>query len=505
MNKSISFLFSLIILFHFTRCGAQIFPKEGSALYYRLIGFSFPEQKWASNYKIEIALGNYDNEPAFEKNIVSSVYGPGGKIIAEVPFFGSTYTWRIVFITSGPAKKKSILYHFSTRTSADVDTSLTRLRVIKGAEKYKDAYVFVDATKTLYNMKGEPVWFLPGSDLQNQAASPRDLKLSPQGTITFITGGRPYEIDYNGNILWHYSGNSAEELKDNLQINHEFERLKNGHYMVLANENERILLPEYKDSVALNAGDSTRYYAHKNFSKLVEYDEHYRVVWSWNSYDYVKNSDLAAYNPADSLFDPDDLHQNSFYFDDVHNAVYLGFRNINRVVKVRYPEGTVLNTFGKLYKHGINNLSNGLFCGQHSCGVSGKGYLYLYNNNTCGERGIPTIVMMQEPKAGSSELKKVWEYQCPVSDALKPGKEHINFKVGGNVLELPDQSRFVSVGYPDCRIFIVNHDKKVLWNAIPEKYNTTNKQWKQPAELYRASIIADKKQLEALIWISEKE
>jgi len=495
----------LTILFHPGRCGAQVFPKEGSALYYRLVGFSFPQQKWASKYKIEIATGNYDNEQVFEKNIVTTVYCPGGKIITEVPFFGSRYTWRIVFITSDSGRTKSILYHFSTRTSPDVDTSLTRLRVIKVAEKYKDAYVFVDATRVLYDMKGEPVWFLPGSDVENRAAYPRDLKLSPAGTITFITGGRPYEIDYNGKILWHYKGDSAEELKDDLEFNHEFERLKNGHYMGLEHEDVCTLLPGFKDSMAHNARDSARFYDHKKFSRVVEYDDNYREVWSWNSSDYLKTSDLLPYQTADSLFDPNDLHQNSFYFDEARKSVYFSFRNINRVIKISYPEGTVLSTYGKKYRQGLKDMNNGWFCGQHSCRVSGEGNLYLYNNNTCDKRGIPTIVMMQQPKAGIGELKKVWEYQCPVDEALKQDDKHFNFKVGGNVLELPDRSMFISMGYPGCRLLIVTYGKKVLWSAIPEKYNTTDKQWEPPMELYRASIITDKKQLEDLIWKSEKE
>ena len=36
---------------------AQVLPSEGRKLSYRIVGFTFPEQKWAVSYDIEIANG----------------------------------------------------------------------------------------------------------------------------------------------------------------------------------------------------------------------------------------------------------------------------------------------------------------------------------------------------------------------------------------------------------------------------------------------------------------
>ncbi len=41
------------------RLAAQVLPKDGSSLHYRIIGFSFPADKKATDYKIEIAQGYY--------------------------------------------------------------------------------------------------------------------------------------------------------------------------------------------------------------------------------------------------------------------------------------------------------------------------------------------------------------------------------------------------------------------------------------------------------------
>ena len=201
MYKLAVFLF--LLSGWYQQLGAQMFPKEGSRLCYRLIGFSFPADAGATAYKIEIATGQFETTEDFEKNITRSVSGKKNKVIAEVPSFGAQYTWRVVSTVNGQTLKKGALNHFGTKITPDVDSSVTRLRIINSAEKYKDAYVFIDGARALYDMNGRPVWFLPGTDIKaNQKAYPRDLKPTPQGTLTFLTNGDAYEITYGGDIVW---------------------------------------------------------------------------------------------------------------------------------------------------------------------------------------------------------------------------------------------------------------------------------------------------------------
>ena len=505
MYKLVVFLF--VFTCSLNQLYGQVFPKEGSKLYYRIIGFSFPAQTWAVKYGIEIANGNFDTESLFEKSISISVSDKSNKIIAEVPYFGCSYTWRIFFVAKDGAKTKSILYHFSTRISADVDTATTRLRIIKSAEKYKDAYVFLDGTRVLYDMKGKPVWFLPGSDMENKEAYPRDLKMTSHHTITFIAGNQPYEITYSGRLLWHYTGNKLNQPIDS--FHHEFTHLNNDHYMGMIYDYEYNILTKYKDSVAKNSIDSARFYERVQYSVIKEFDSNNNVIWSWSMKDYSSNSDLRLRQPNDDPSWDHDLHENSFFFDEKNKAVYISCRNISRIIKIKYPEGNVLNTYGTLYKPGITNWGNVLFCNQHSCKVSRKGYLYLFNNNTCHATHIPSVVMMKEPpnvsnkyEAGKNKLEKIWEYRCTIEDSVDVNSEH--FHSGGNVAELPDESMFVSMGRPYCKVFIVGLNKDVLWSAIPERYDDIQKKWSQPHELYRASIITSRKDLEKMIWNSER-
>ena len=106
--------------------------------------------------------------------------------------------------------------------------------------------------------------------------------------------------------------------------------------------------------------------------------------------------------------------------------------------------------------------------------------------------------MFQEPANNKGTLKKIWEYQCTVE-----GNNDRKFNHGGSVTELPDGSMFVCMASNYSKVFIVNHDKKTLWSAIPEKWNATYRKWVDTHQ-YKASIIS-REQLEKLIWNSEKK
>ncbi len=496
MYKSLG-LFTVFICLHYL-LNAQVFPHEGDKLYYRLIGFSFPAQPGAAEYRIEIAKGSYSSDSTFEKNVTTTLTITDNKVITEVPSFGAAYTWRTVSYAANKTVAKSGLHHFSVKTSPDVDTSVTRLRIIEGAQNYKDAYVFIDGNMAMYDMQGNPVWFLPGSDrAPKNAIATRDIRVTPQGTITFFTGNRPFEISYNGAFIWQYPKGES------VVMHHEFTRLTNGHYMGMVYKdlsgNSRPIIP---DSIPRYVYDSAGFFKSRRFSNIVEVDDHCHTVWEWSGLKYQNTSDLGLRRTADCSLDDFDLHENSFFFDEKEKVIYLGIRNISRIVKIKYPEGNVLSTYGPRYRQGVTQKQNSLFCGQHSVKRSPNGYLYLFNNNSCNT-SLPTIVKLKEPGTEDGELKKIWEYQCTVENEGKAAIGSTRFLSGGAVTELPDNTMLVMMGLPYPKVFIVNNDKKVLWSAIPEKLDPISHKWTY-TDQYRAYLITDRQELERLIWNAEK-
>jgi len=487
----IPYLFTLLLLFSI-QLKAQVLPLERSSLNYRLIGFSFPEKEKTSICRLEIAEGNITTDDSFRHNIIYSVADTGNKIIATVPAWGTSYTWRAVYLKKNKPFAQTPLYHFSTQKSPDVDTSLVRLRIVDTAKKYQDAYVFLDDNKALYDMKGNPVWFL--TKVNGMNITPRDLKMTNQGTITLLFDP-PYEIDYDCNVLFKPPSNAVVSKDYSEHYHHQFTRLANGNYMALGEDS--MLWDKGRPSLAIDTSAKKM-----QFGTLIEYDDTGKVIWSWKSSDYFSASDLRnKLTPSDPRYG--DVHENAFFFDEKNNYIYVSFRNINRIVKIKYPEGTVVRQYGAPETIAAASHDNTLFCGQHACKYSNNGYLYLYNNNTCMANSLPTIVKLQEPTSSGQGLKKIWEYQCTVTGVGNYSHQQDNYRSGGNVVELADSSMFVCMnGGNYCKVFIVSPSQQELWSAIPERWDPAGKRWTIISQ-YKANIITKKEDLARLIFKGE--
>ena len=508
---------------------SQILPKEGSSLNYRLIGFSYSAVGKASGYTLEIARGNYTIDDSFKKNIIKSISDKKNKIIAEVPSFGVQYTWRMI-CSSASAVTKGELHHFSTANTAEVDTHFVRLRILHGDMKYKDGYVFLDGNRAIYDMEGNPVWFLPNSDRfngpqytlvpvigndgrqTNKLFIPAyDMKLTSQGTITFIFYETAYEINYNGDILWTAPAyDKVDKSRD--PYHHEFTRLTNGRYLALKNGYEDVYATWVHNSAAdsslsiVQAGevkkdDKNVFNRKTEFANIKEYDSEGHVVWSWRSSKYFVDQDKGkdlAYCWRTNDPDHQEVHANSMFFNEKDSIIYIGFRNISRVIKLQYPSGKILSVYGDDHSTESAGSAKKLFCYQHSCRRSKKGYLYLFNNNLCNQGQMPEVEILKEPISGKGNLNIVWQYVCAESEE-KGKKTMEQFTQGGNVIELADGSMFVNMGSDYSKLFIVGHNKKEFWSALPERWDATKNEWTNILQ-YRASIVLSRKEIESLIW-----
>ena len=517
MLKTLAALFLLLAANQ--QLWSQVFPREGSTVNYRRVGFSFPAQPKTVKYELEIANGKFESENDFGNKIINTTAAKTNKLIAEVPSFASEYTWRVVYTDAASKRTNGKMYHFRTGYSPNIDTNINHVRVLMHTEKYSDACIFLDGTRAMYDMDGHPVWYLPNIvNGMTDNTQIRDLKLTPEGTITFLLWDAKtpevYEINYNGDVLWKAPNKGIVSGDSSEHFHHEFTRLGNGHYMTLGTEDLLTKAPvELNLNLPARPGEKARQtvldtvYRTMPFGTLIEYDKHGKIVWSWKSSAYFKTSDIFYFGLANHL--PEiDVHDNSFYFDEKAGVIYVSFKNISRIIKIKYPEGTVIKTYGEVFKPDAPEKGNGVFCDQHSCRISQKGYLYLYNNNICYPGNPPSeIVVLDEAASSSEELKKIWSYQCPVSIGHERAHPDLVARpettTGGNVLELPDGSIFASECNPYGNLFIVNMDKELLWHALPEKKNPENRSW-DPFPQYRASIAVDPIQIEKLVLGHEK-
>lgn len=495
-----------------TQIHAQITPKEGTQLHYRIIGFSFPANQNTSQYIIEIAKGKFTQKSDFAKHIVQTVVSDKNNVIIEVPSFGSEYTWRINYKQNGTVVSGADLHHFATGILSYNGTNIIRVTPKPESKIYPDAYILIDRSNVIYDMKGVPVWYLPENDTLNLG---NVLKISQSGTLTFLMDKKGFEIDYNGNNLWHpvIKNNSAGEELSSINCHHEFTKLSNGHYMTF-------IVPLEGDgkTPSDDRGRKKFFEGVGNNNTLAEFDKEGNIVWSWETSKYIKSSDLHVLSkmyPNAAL----DMHENAFFFDEKNNVIYIGMAGVSRIVKIKYPSGKVLAEYGNKVdvesseksrpdttENGFSKqdriFSNNLFRHQHSLKRSDDGMIYVYNNNSSYAtdqdttiKNYPQVVKMKET---NGVLQKVWDFDCKAligNGVLRQG-------VGGNIRILPNQSVYVSMSLPYSDLFILDSSRIVQWHATTERYNTENGTWENWPR-YRGSIIT-RGELEQMIWNANK-
>lgn len=457
-------------------------------------------------YTLQIADGTYIDDRNFNNHIIKTVTSKTNTIMGRVPGWGKSYTWRVTCTGHLLPVVKSAMCHFSTISSAAVDTGNYRLRILKQAARYSHAFVFCDKSRTLYDIKGNAVWYLPVLPGEvGEQSDIRDLKVSGFGTITFANNNSAYEVDYNGNLLWETPVPQQLNNGRPAEYHHELTRLSTGNYMVLSNEyvpwkwnitpggdslwqllpavtvqNKPIGLPGPASPVMC-------------FGTVMEFDAAGKVVWSWKSSEYFRQ--ISPVRPG-NLHKYLATHENSFFFDEQKQVLWVSFKNLSQVMKVQYPAGNVTAVYGNMTDSIMPQ--NALFCHQHAVKTSKQGYLYLFNNNICHAAASPSAVMLAEPSDNHSEMKKIWEYAYPYKGDYTERRKKAG-SAGGNVIELAGGELFVSMCEPYGNVVIVNQQKQLLWDAVLEKKNADEKKWEVESS-YRFSIIPTEGNLEHLVF-----
>lgn len=463
--------------------GAQdvIVPREGARLHYRIIGFSISGYADSHHLQLEIAAGTYNDEVSFVKNIFIVQPGNGGPIIAEVPKFGQEYTWRIIGAGSGKT-----LYHFTTLSNPLTD-SFVSLSISRSGKNFGAAYVFTDCSRALHDMDGRVVWFLPlKMDDSILPGGVQDLKATCAGTITYLRGTKMYETSFDGSLLRCIS-DSGLFASSRGEIHHDGTRLANGHYMMLGYESCYWKMTNGKVSLRRSPKDG---YEMRIFGTVSEVDARGKLVWKFCPADHIISSDLMNRHLPDGrpMFDE---HLNAFFFDSVNRFVYLGYRNVDRILKVSYPGGKVVAEIGARYGADGKPLTAELFCHQHSFTVSGDS-IFLFDNNGCAPRPIPKIQFLVADTAATCGARVIWEY-LTCQNELPVGRSS-----GGNIVMLPGGDVFTSLSIPYNDLIIVGRNKVEKWRATPMYRKTVSDGW-QSMNCYRASILTSREAVYKLI------
>ncbi|MEO6167994.1 MAG: aryl-sulfate sulfotransferase [Chitinophagales bacterium] len=485
-NKIAQFIYFCCIACLLTvRSLGQVIPADGSILHYNQVLFEYPVVKDAACYKLQVSVqlpGNRQEQPYDREHVDSSIV-----TILENLSYGTNYSWRVfAYDKSGNQIDKSADHSFSTIPSPWNADPILRTRIFKNDTVYHtEGLICIDYMKAAIDWKGNPVWFLTSANKELQTASSiRDLRMTDDGHITFLTERNIYECDLDGNILWT-GPNDGQVSGDTSEFYHHcFSKLSNGNYMVLGSKYVFVKIPDQTDTSGYAQNPDLKFmngeiYRKVEFGTIIEYDSCGKVYWSWDSQNYLHEKDL-FYRRKLSDIPNVNAHLNSFDIDEKSGIVYAGFRNLNRVVIIDKKTGNVLNSIGARMPSGEARSGDGFFMMQHDSKLLANGNLAVFNNDVADEGVVSSIVSFTQPQTFYEASHIVWKLNCNF-DTLTNGKS----PKFGNIESLPNGHYLVCTGSLS-RLIEVDDEKNLYWDCFTE-VSYDRKVW-QPFPTYRANF-----------------
>lgn len=501
-------LFLLLFTILFTKGGlAQIFPAEGDVLNYRLAGFTITKDTKAEKYIFEVSGYDLHEDGSLTETWAAKQASDSNKTIIMLPSFAKAYRWRVTTEDKKGKKLSTTDYiNFTTGRYPTVDTSKYRLRIIDSATHHHDLFVITDNSFVIYDLDGNPVWYLPDVPLKaGKDIEMRCIKPTQDGTFTAVGDLEAFEFDYHGKVLWKAPNDGKVNGSDRENYHHEMVKLKNGNYMVAGLGFSMEKIPENLNSNMrmIDSGKMKRkedgYYRRIKTDNLIEYNSKKEVVWTWRALEHFDRSEFFKVREHGVNID---MHLNSFFFDEENKVIYATFRNTDEMIKIAYPSGEILARYGAIWLNDTLTAEQRLFHGQHCVVVGPDKRLYLYDNNTT--RSHPkspsynnTIshVSIFSETASKTGLREDWDFSCDIDSqtAWFNGS-------GGSVYVLDDGCILTGMG-DASRAFIVTPEKKIAWNAIAENGDGNNVWFL--LKPYRVNYIT-RKELESFIFKSHQ-
>jgi len=178
------------------------------------------------------------------------------------------------------------------------------------------------------------------------------------------------------------------------------------------------------------------------------------IVWEWKAEDHISFNDYCPLCiTQQGLGGSDWSHANAAFYrqESGGDAIYVNFRNLNRICKIAYPAGTILWSLGD-----GGDFGQGLFSHAHDPEMLPNGNFLLLDNGN-HRNGNPgagysrAIEIAFDPEKKQAEI--VWEYN--------PTPSFYSFVMGG-ADRLPNGNTLITDA-THGRIFEVTPEKETVW------------------------------------------
>lgn len=299
-------------------------------------------------------------------------------------------------------------------------------------------------TWTVEHAPGLYGFLLPNGNLL-YAGNTRELQPTPGGG----GGGIIQEIDWDGNVVWEYTGTPISKY-----MHHDFDKLPNGNIMVLAWEE---MSPENMKKVR-GGLDGEEFIDPQTGAKKIWSDAIYEidyktkeVVWEWHAEEELVIEDYPL-GPLNNRHEW--THANTVEYLPEGNpyngkpAVMTSFRQLDTIMIIDYATKDVLWEWG----HGEIKV-------QHDPTLLDNGNVLLFDNGMqkpdTMRSGIPASRVLEvNPKTNEIE----WEY---TGDGIR-GYRFFSGVISG-AQRLPNGNTLICEGVPG-RIFEVKKGEKIEYD-----------------------------------------
>jgi hypothetical protein len=465
---------------------ADVIPKDSSTLHYINVFFEENFVKGATNYQLQI----FSDTSALRKGSAQYTHN------SSVPVFrinelgwGKSYYWRILAYT----KKNKIIEQGKTHNfkiipqiNSDFFSDIRVEVKTNNTSKHLGGYILIDYLKGIYSREGKLLWQIPNiTGYANTGTQIRDLEFTPDNTLTFLGDNNPIEIDLEGNTLWSLP-NPFVFKSDTIIFHHDFKKTKEGTYFMLGNKTvyRKILVDFTEELKNLNrevAIIDGLPYAKTDVPILLELNKDGEVIWFWDSSKYIEDVDL-NYKKTPIGFPLVHPHANALGVNDENTKVYLGFRDLSRIIKIDKKSKRVELSYGEKYPSGEAKYGNTLFKQQHDARVTSHNSILILNNNGARKNDSPSSIIELKDNIEKEDSVLLWQFGLDF-DTLTDGRSNS----GGNITEMPNSNILLCAGQLN-RIFEVTRSKEVVWDAFIYSFGKQDSVWRDMPN-YRGSWV----------------
>lgn len=447
---------------------ARMLPKDFAVLNHTQVMFEYDQVPGASKYLLTIK-----EEPASEKTPMVFSSSSLAYLVTNGLIFGRNYQWKVEAQQNGKTIHSTAWLNFSIAWSSKIDTAFARYTITAPDKNaYNNDLLFIDHLGVIINRMGQPVWYFPDDKLpvSNDQFNFRAMRMTHDGTLTFIYNGRSMERALDGFPIWDAPANTSLSGAASETYHHDLQKMPDGSYITCGYHFSTE--PHYLNS---NLQANVRY------NTVLQFNSRGSLLWFWNEKDHVDKATIFR-NYSSVETEIAGTHLNGFDVNPFDSSMVLSFRNTSEVLKID------MNNFGRVVygwrpspkvETGIN------FSAQHGPAITREGNIIIYNNNISADRSKvrnPKVLIVSNP-SGTKPSEKIWEYE--IAWSKKPegvqGKE-------GYALQLPNKNILVNVGGAE-RMFEITPDKRIVWDCTYEKYDTATHTWK-PFFNYRCGNIS---------------